>query len=111
MNLIAILSDDEFFFKKEPLILLSEVLKKQNITFVWPENEKDLLNVLENNSNLRGVVFDWDQYSLELCEKINQYNELMPIYAFTHQHTQLDIDFSQLNLNVNFFEFAIDSVN
>ncbi|EDS0895458.1 lysine decarboxylase LdcC, partial [Salmonella enterica] len=74
MNLIAILSDDEFFFKKEPLILLSEVLKKQNITFVWPENEKDLLNVLENNSNLRGVVFDWDQYSLELCEKINQYN-------------------------------------
>lgn len=45
MNLIAILSDDEFFFKKEPLILLSEVLKKQNITFVWPENEKDLLNV------------------------------------------------------------------
>ncbi|EEK9942486.1 hypothetical protein KDR87_004683, partial [Salmonella enterica subsp. enterica serovar Oranienburg] len=55
MNLIAILSDDEFFFKKEPLILLSEALKKQNITFVWPENEKDLLNVLENNSNLRGV--------------------------------------------------------
>ncbi|EBW1732953.1 lysine decarboxylase LdcC, partial [Salmonella enterica subsp. enterica serovar Kottbus] len=105
-----ILNDNEVFFKKEPLNLLSEALKIYDITFIYPEDEKDLLNVLENNQNLRGVIFDWDQYSLELCEKISQFNELMPIYAFTHRHTQLDIDFSQLNLNVHFFEYAIDSV-
>lgn len=110
MKIIAILNDNEVFFKKEPLNLLSEALKIYDITFIYPEDEKDLLNVLENNQNLRGVIFDWDQYSLELCEKISQFNELMPIYAFTHRHTQLDIDFSQLNLNVHFFEYAIDSV-
>ncbi|EII1445209.1 hypothetical protein LG018_004900, partial [Salmonella enterica subsp. enterica serovar Kottbus] len=64
MKIIAILNDNEVFFKKEPLNLLSEALKIYDITFIYPEDEKDLLNVLENNQNLRGVIFDWDQYSL-----------------------------------------------
>ncbi|EBG1722241.1 lysine decarboxylase, partial [Salmonella enterica] len=101
----------ETFFKNQPLILLSDELAKYDIKFIFPEDVNDLLNILENNVSLCGVIFDWDLYSLELCEKISQYNELMPMYAFTHQHTQLDIDFSQLKLNIHFFEYVIDSVN
>ncbi|EAR6709843.1 lysine decarboxylase, partial [Salmonella enterica] len=108
---IAILNNTETFFKNQPLILLSDELAKYDIKFIFPEDVNDLLNILENNVSLCGVIFDWDLYSLELCEKISQYNELMPMYAFTHQHTQLDIDFSQLKLNIHFFEYVIDSVN
>lgn len=111
MNSIAILNNTETFFKNQPLILLSDELAKYDIKFIFPEDVNDLLNILENNVSLCGVIFDWDLYSLELCEKISQYNELMPMYAFTHQHTQLDIDFSQLKLNIHFFEYVIDSVN
>lgn len=111
MNSIAILNNTEIFFKNQPLILLSDELAKYDIKFIFPEDVNDLLTILENNASLRGVIFDWDQYSLELCEKISQYNELMPMYAFTHQHTQLDIDFSQLKLNIHFFEYVIDGVN
>lgn len=111
MNSIAILNSTETFFKNQPLILLSDELAKYDIKFIFPEDVNDLLNILENNVSLCGVIFDWDLYSLELCEKISQYNELMPMYAFTHQHTQLDIDFSQLKLNIHFFEYVIDSVN
>ncbi|EAA4188441.1 lysine decarboxylase [Salmonella enterica subsp. enterica] len=111
MNSIAILNNTETFFKNQPLILLSDELAKYDIKFIFPEDVNDLLTILENNASLRGVIFDWDQYSLELCEKISQYNELMPMYAFTHQHTQLDIDFSQLKLNIHFFEYVIDGVN
>ncbi|EBV2341064.1 lysine decarboxylase LdcC, partial [Salmonella enterica subsp. enterica serovar Potsdam] len=110
-NSIAILNNTETFFKNQPLILLSDELAKYDIKFIFPEDVNDLLTILENNASLRGVIFDWDQYSLELCEKISQYNELMPMYAFTHQHTQLDIDFSQLKLNIHFFEYVIDGVN
>ncbi|EGK6862158.1 lysine decarboxylase [Salmonella enterica subsp. enterica serovar Glostrup] len=111
MNSIAILNNTETFFKNQPLILLSDELAKYDIKFIFPEDVNDLLTILENNASLHGVIFDWDQYSLELCEKISQYNELMPMYAFTHQHTQLDIDFSQLKLNIHFFEYVIDGVN
>ncbi|EIK6983094.1 lysine decarboxylase [Salmonella enterica subsp. enterica serovar Amager] len=111
MNSIAILNNTETFFKNQPLILLSDELAKYDIKFIFPEDVNDLLTILENNASLHGVIFDWDQYSLELCEKISQYNELMPMYAFTHKHTQLDIDFSQLKLNIHFFEYVIDGVN
>ncbi|ENJ5949258.1 lysine decarboxylase [Salmonella enterica] len=111
MNTIALLQNTDKLFKNEPINILSEELRKHNIRLIFPEDECDLINILENNAGLQGVIFDWDEYSLKLCEKISRYNELVPVYAFTHQHTQLDINFSELKLNVHFFEYAIDSVN
>ncbi|MGU0161284.1 hypothetical protein ACVXHB_19930 [Escherichia coli] len=28
------------------------------------------------------MIFDWDEYSLDLCSDINQLNEYLPLYAF-----------------------------
>ncbi|MDI8799859.1 hypothetical protein MJM59_29800, partial [Salmonella enterica subsp. enterica serovar Montevideo] len=42
-----------------------------NFRIVYPNDREDLLKLIENNSRLCGVIFDWDKYNLELCEEGN----------------------------------------
>ncbi|KGT34913.1 hypothetical protein HC02_12475 [Vibrio parahaemolyticus] len=53
------------------------------------------------------MLFDWDKYSLELCERISQINEKLPVHAFANEQSTLDISLTDLRLNVSFFEYAL----
>lgn len=109
MNIIALMSDKEAYFKEEALRELQLELEKEGFRIAYPTDRSDLLKLIENNSRLRGVIFDWDKYNLELCEEISQLNKMLPVYAFANNNSTLDVTMSDLRLNVRFFEYVLGS--
>ncbi|MGL4455461.1 MAG: lysine decarboxylase CadA [Plesiomonas sp.] len=108
MNIIAIMNHMGAFFKEEPIRELHASLEDKGFQVVYPNDREDLLKLLENNARVAGVVFDWDNYSLDLCRDINELNEKLPLFAFANTHSSLDVSLSDLRLNVTFFEYALD---
>ncbi|BDH47253.1 lysine decarboxylase CadA [Salmonella enterica subsp. enterica serovar Choleraesuis] len=107
MNIIAVMSDKSAYFKEGPLQELYAELQKEGYRLAFPEDRADLLKLIENNSRLCGVIFDWDTYSLELCEEISELNKVLPIYGFANNNTTLDVSLNDLRLNVRFFEYEL----
>lgn len=68
MNVIAIMNHIDVYFKEEPIRELHRALEQLDFRIVYPSDREDLLKLIENNSRLCGVIFDWDKYNLELCE-------------------------------------------
>ena len=109
MNTIAILNNLGVFFKKYPVQELEQSLAALGYKTVYPVDEKDLLKLLEMNPRISGVIFDWDTYSLDLCQQINKVNEKLPLFAFANEHSTLDISLADLRLNIYFFEYSLGS--
>ena len=107
MNIFAILNHMGVFFKEEPVHQLHAALEKAGYEVVYPVDDKDLIKMIEMNPRICGVLFDWDKYSLELCERISQINEKLPVHAFANEQSTLDISLTDLRLNVSFFEYAL----
>ncbi len=107
MNIIAILNHMGVFFKEEPIRELHASLEAAGYQVVYPVDDKDLVKMIERNPRICGAIFDWDKYSLELCEEINRLNEKLPVFAFANEQSSLDISFTDLRLNVSFFEYAL----
>ncbi len=85
MNIIAIMGPHGVFYKDEPIKELESALVAQGFQIIWPQNSVDLLKFIEHNPTICGVIFDWDEYSLDLCSDINQLNEYLPLYAFINR--------------------------
>ncbi len=107
MNIFAILNHMGVFFKEEPVRQLHAALEKAGYDVVYPVDDKDLIKMIEMNPRICGVLFDWDKYSLELCERISKVNEKLPVHAFANEQSTLDISLTDLRLNVHFFEYAL----
>lgn len=82
MNIIAIMGPHGVYYKDEPIKELERALQSLGFQIIWPQNSVDLLKFIEHNPRICGVIFDWDEYSLDLCSEINQLNEYLPLYAF-----------------------------
>ena len=91
MNIIAIMGPHHVFYKDEPVRELDAALKQLGFHTVYPQGADDLLKLVEHNPRICGVVFDWDEYSLDLCSEINQLNEYLPLYAFINTHSTMDV--------------------
>ena len=98
MNIFAILNHMGVFFKEEPVRQLHHALEKAGYDVVYPVDDKDLIKMIEMNPRICGVLFDWDKYSLELCERISQINEKLPVHAFANEQSTLDISLTDLRL-------------
>ncbi|WP_108650732.1 lysine decarboxylase [Dongshaea marina] len=107
MNIIAIMEHLEPYFKEEPLNQLHDTLTEMDYHVVYPSDRNDLLKLIENNARIAGVIFDWDNYGLDLCRDVGVLNEKLPLFAFANLSSALDIDLSDLRLNVSFFEYAL----
>lgn len=107
MNIIAILNHMGVFFKEEPIRQLHKSLEARGYEVVYPVDDNDLIKMIEMNPRICGAIFDWDKYSLELCENINRLNEKLPVFAFANDQSVLDVSFTDLRLNVSFFEYAL----
>lgn len=70
MNIVAILSNVDAYFKEAPLQELDIELQKRGFHVIYPSDAADLLKVIENNPRICGVIFDWDKYGLD-CAKIS----------------------------------------
>ncbi|WP_419599207.1 lysine decarboxylase LdcC, partial [Sutterella wadsworthensis] len=56
-----------------------------------------------------GVVIDWEDSPQELCQQIHDFNEYLPVFAFSSSNSVTDATFQQLSLNVEFFEYEISN--
>lgn len=59
MNVIAIMNHMGVYFKEEPIRELHRALERLDFRIVYPNDRDDLLKLIENNSRLCGVIFDW----------------------------------------------------
>lgn len=110
MNTIAILLDFNDTFKKKVLSLIGEELQELGFKVVHIEREEDLIDTIEKNSRLCGVLFDWDSHDLSLCKKISEINERLPNFIFVNKNKLIDISLSQLSINIRFHEYLIEHV-
>ena len=109
MNIIVELVSPGRFFKDAPIHSLNECLKKRGFEAVFAADQADLVSVVENNARLAGVVIDWEDSPQELCQQIHDFNEYLPIFAFSSSNSVTDATFQQLSLNVEFFEYEISN--
>ena len=107
MNVIAIMNHMGVYFKEEPIRELHRALERLDFRIVYPNDREDLLKLIENNARLCGVIFDWDEYDLELCSDINQLNEYLPLYAFINTHSTMDISAQEMRMALWFFEYSL----
>lgn len=107
MNIIAIMGPHGVFYKDEPIKELELALQSQGFQIIWPQNSVDLLKFIEHNPRICGVIFDWDEYSLDLCSDINQLNEYLPLYAFINTHSTMDVSVHDMRMALWFFEYAL----
>lgn len=109
MNIIVELVSPGRFFKDAPIHSLNECLKKRGFEVVFAADQADLVRVVENNARLAGVVIDWEESPQELCQQIHDFNEYLPVFAFSSSNSVTDATFQQLSLNVEFFEYEISN--
>lgn len=107
MNIIAIMGPHGVFYKDEPIKELEQALKARGYQLIWPQNSADLLKFIEHNPRICGVIFDWDEYDMELCSEINRLNEYLPLYAFINTHSTMDVSAHDMRMALWFFEYAL----
>jgi lysine decarboxylase len=107
MNIIAIMGPHGVFYKDEPIKELEQALQSRGYQLIWPHNSADLLKFIEHNPRICGVIFDWDEYDLELCSDINKLNEYLPLYAFINTHSTMDVSANDMRMALWFFEYSL----
>ncbi|OON39870.1 lysine decarboxylase LdcC [Izhakiella australiensis] len=109
MNILAIMGPHQAYYKDEPIRELDSALQVQGFQTIYPRDAADLLALIEHNPRVCGVIFDWDEYSLDLCSEINQLNEYLPLYAFINTHSSLDVSINEMRMALWFFEYALNA--
>ena len=57
------------------------------------------------------MIFDWDDYSTELCSEINELNEYLPLYAFINTHSTFDVSLHEMRMVLYFFEYGLNAAD
>lgn len=109
VNIIAIMGPHGVYHKDEPIKELEAALQRRGFQTIWPQNSADLLQFIEHNPRICGVIFDWDEYSVDLCSDINQLNEYLPLYAFINAHSTMDVSSQDLRMTLWFSNMRWDS--
>jgi lysine decarboxylase len=110
MNTILLLTAQTLpLFKSAPLKQLNSAFAHAGFDILNPETPEDLLKLVRQNPQIAAILFDWDTFGLDLCKDISNLNEHLPLFGLANQNTVLDISPSQLRLNLNFFEYRLDT--
>ncbi|MGB9098782.1 lysine decarboxylase LdcC [Erwinia sp.] len=107
MNIIAIMGPHNAFYKDEPIRELDGALNAQGFQTIYPKDANDLLKLIEHNPRICGVIFDWDEYSQDLCSEIQLLNEYLPLYAFINTHSSMDVSINEMRMAMYFFEYGL----
>lgn len=107
MNIIAIMGPHNAFYKDEPIRELDGALNAQGFQTIYPKDASDLLKLIEHNPRICGVIFDWDEYSQDLCSEIQLLNEYLPLYAFINTHSSMDVSINEMRMSMWFFEYGL----
>ncbi|PKH22813.1 lysine decarboxylase LdcC [Enterobacterales bacterium CwR94] len=107
MNIIAVMGPQGVFYKDEPIRELDKTLNQQGFQLIYPQSANDLIKLIEHNPRICGVIFDWDEYGLDLCAEINQLNEHLPLYPFINTHSTMDVSINEMRMAIWFFEYSL----
>jgi lysine decarboxylase len=107
LNIIAIMGPHNAFYKDEPIRELDGALNAQGFQTIYPKDANDLLKLIEHNPRICGVIFDWDEYSQDLCSEIQLLNEYLPLYAFINTHSSMDVSINEMRMAMWFFEYGL----
>jgi lysine decarboxylase len=107
LNIIAIMGPHNAFYKDEPIRELEGALNAQGFQTIYPKDANDLLKLIEHNPRICGVIFDWDEYSQDLCSEIQLLNEYLPLYAFINTHSSMDVSINEMRMAMWFFEYGL----
>lgn len=107
MHIIAIMSPTGVYYKQQPISELHDALAVMGYQLVYPQSQADLLKLIEQNARICGVIFDWDEYSIDLCVAINELNEYLPLYAFISSHSSMDVSINEMRMALYFFEYGL----
>lgn len=109
MNIIVELIEAGSFYKDAPINGLNVALKNKGFEVVFASNTEDLMKIVQNNARLAGVMIDWDTCPHSLFNEIHDFNEDLPIFAFSNNNSVIDAKLNDLKINVEFFEYEISS--
>ncbi len=109
MNIIVELIEAGSFYKDAPINDLNVVLKNKGFEVVFASNAEDLMKIIENNARLAGVMIDWDNCPRELYTAIHDFNDQLPIFAFSNSNSIIDMQLSDLRMNIEFFEYDLST--
>ncbi len=70
VNIIAIMGPHGVYHKDEPIKELEAALQRQGFQTIWPQNSADLLQFIEHNPRICGVIFDW-MNTASICAAIS----------------------------------------
>ncbi|BEV72095.1 MULTISPECIES: lysine decarboxylase LdcC [unclassified Paludibacterium] len=107
-TILILTSNDAPQFKTEPMQELHAVMADSGYEVVYPDSKEDLLKLIAQNPRIAAVLFDWDDFGLDLCSEISNLNEKLPLFGFANHNTVLDVSLTELRLNLNFFEYHMD---
>lgn len=89
---------------------LYERLHHYDFNILECHSPDQLSELIDNNAQIVGVVFDWDKYKY-VCEKLSEINEFLPMYAFTNHVTSSDMSVTNLSMNICFFGYSLGEVD
>ena len=108
MNTLLILDKNpECTFSDSMLEELIEELELRDFEIVLPEDDEDLLHILQMDARVCGVIYDLDTWKMELARKVSELNDRLPIFAMADRKTSIETSFEDVALNVQFFEYRL----
>ena len=110
MNTLLILDKDPTCtFSDGVLEELSEELELREFEIIMPEDDEDLLHILQMDARVCGVIYDLDTWKMELARKISESNDRLPIFAMADRKTAIETSFDDVALNIQFFEYRLQT--
>jgi lysine decarboxylase len=95
--------------------ILEQVIDALNIHSVFNveicQHVKNASTFLEINPRICAVLYDYDEGGLELCQYMQTENQDLPIFAFTSNQTDLEVDLETLKLNLHFVSYKADQAS
>ncbi|GGZ80390.1 hypothetical protein GCM10007161_10130 [Ignatzschineria indica] len=109
MYQIALLNDVREEFKSLLFSKLEASLTEMGYKLLLVEQAEDLLHLLQKNPRISGVIFDWDNHQLPLCEQIAHLNEQLPLFTFINDKVAMDLSLSDLKNNLYFYDYVLNN--
>lgn len=91
--------------KQQFLACLKDELKKCGVQITEVHLLEDAIVLLEENARIQSFLLDWDDFDLTTFDTLAQSTNGLPIFALANRHSELDINRSDLALNIDFLQY------
>jgi len=109
-DIVILHSDEHLEYKQAFYDQLLDLLKLDGFATTRVNSLEDAILLVKNNARIAAVVFDWDEFQLDLLQGIEDINENLPLLAISEQHEPLDLTIHDFELNIEFLSYRFETV-